>query len=61
MNRIKGKLLQSQDFKSEIVRDLEEHEARLREVENDKNKVERELRSTIDTKNQIIKEKTQRI
>ncbi|CDW76753.1 UNKNOWN [Stylonychia lemnae] len=61
MEKLKHMILQNQDFKSEIVKEIEDYELRLREHENEKQQIERDFLDKIDTKNQIIQEKQNRI
>ena len=54
IEKMKNMLLQNQDFKAEIIKEIEDYEIRLREHENEKAQIERDFLYKIDTKNQII-------
>eukprot|EP00347_Sterkiella_histriomuscorum_P008354 403345423 len=60
-DRMNGKFLQSQDFKQEIIKELEDYEQRLKDSEQEKQQLEKDFKYKLESKTQIIQDKSQRI
>lgn len=56
LEKARSKIHQTQDFKTEIIRELEDYEQRIREAEYDKVSMEKELLEKIENKNLVINE-----